>query len=63
MVWLQNRRRKKGDSDKLQPKFVGPYHVLEANDNHTYRIEQQEQSSVQNEARIKLYHSCAAESG
>ena len=63
MVWLHNRRRKKGDSHKLQPKFVGPYHVLEAYDNHTYKIERQGQSSVQNEVRLKLYHPCAAEPG
>ena len=53
----------KRDSHKLQPKFVGPYHVLEAYDNHTYKIERQGQSSVQNEVRLKLYHPCAAEPG
>ena len=63
MVWLQNRRRKKGESNKLQQKFVGPYHVIEAYSNHTYKIERQGQSSVQNELRLKLYHSCTAEPG
>ena len=63
MVWLQNKRRKKGDINKLQQKFVGLYHVIETYDNHTYKIEQQGPSSVQNEVRLKLYHSCAAEPG
>ena len=30
MVWMENKRRRKGENPKLQPKFVGPYHVLEA---------------------------------
>ena len=63
LVWLQNRRRKKGESNKLQQKFVGPYQVTEAYSNHTYKIERQGQSSVQNELRLKLYHACAAEPG
>ena len=42
---------------------MGLYHVLEAYDNHTYKIERQGQSSVQNEVRPKLYHPCAAEPG
>ena len=63
VIWLQNRRRKKGESNKLQQKFVGPYHVVEAYSNHMYKIERQGQSSVQNELRLKLYHSCTAEPG
>ena len=27
LVWLENKRRKKGENPKLQPKFVGPYEV------------------------------------
>ena len=41
MVWLQNRRRRRGDSNKLQSKFVGPYQVLEAYENHTYLFDRQ----------------------
>ena len=63
MVWLQNRRRRRGDSNKLQPKFVGPYQVLEAYENHTYLIDRQGQDSVQNEVRLKLHHPCTAELG
>ena len=63
MVWLQNRRRRRGDSNKLQPKFVGPYQVLEAYENHTYLIDRQGQDSVQNEVRLKLHHPCSTELG
>ena len=58
LVWLQNRRRRKGENPKLQPKFVGPYEVLAAWGNHTYRIERQGQESVQHESRLKPYRAC-----
>ena len=54
-VWLENRRRRKGVNPKLQPKFVGPYEVLQAFDNHTYKIGRQGQESVQSEMRLKKY--------
>ena len=38
MVWLQNKKRKRGDNSKLQQKFVEPYQVLEAYSNHTYKM-------------------------
>ena len=38
-VWLENKRRRKGENVKLQAKFVGPYEVLEVLGSHTYRIE------------------------
>ena len=41
MVWLQNRRRRKGENSKLQQKFIGPCQVMEAYSNHTYLIERQ----------------------
>ena len=63
LVWLENRRRRKGENNKLQQKFVGPYQVMEAYNNPTYLIERQGQSSVQNEIRLKLYYPCTAESG
>ena len=55
LVWLENKRRKKGDNPKLQPKFVGPYEVIEAYSNHTYGIERSGQVSLQNECRLKLF--------
>ena len=55
MVLLENKRRRKGDSAKLQPKFLGPYTIIQAFKNHTYTIERQGQQSVQNECRLKIY--------
>jgi hypothetical protein len=63
MVWLLNKRRRKGENPKLQPRFVGPYKIIEARKNHTYRIERQGQSSVQNEGRLKLYRECTEPTG
>ena len=57
LVLLENKRRRKGDSAKLQPKFLGPYHIIQAFPNHTYLIERQGQRSTQNECRMKLYTS------
>jgi len=36
---------------KLQPKFVGPYCVIEVLPNHTYRVKRSGQLSIQNEQR------------
>ena len=36
LVWLENKRRRKGENPKLQPKFVGPYEVLAVWGSHTY---------------------------
>ena len=58
LVWLENRRRRKGENPKLQPKFVGPYEVLAAWGNHTYKVERQGQESVQHESRLKPYRAC-----
>jgi hypothetical protein len=58
LVWLLNKRRRKGENPKLQPRFIGPYRVVEARANHTYKIDRQGQSSVQNESRLKLYYPC-----
>jgi len=54
-VWMVNYRRRRGQATKLQPKFVGPYVVVEAMPNHTYKLERSGQVSVQNEARLKPY--------
>ena len=63
LVWLENKRRRKGENPKLQPKFVGPYEVLAAWGSHTYRIERQGQQSVQHESRLKPYRACNEPSG
>jgi len=48
-------RRRRGQSAKLQPKFVGPYCVVEVLPNHKYCLERSGQVSVQNEQRLKPY--------
>ena len=58
LVWMENKRRRKGENPKLQPKFVGPYEVLEVLSGHTYRVERQHQQSVQHESRLKPYRAC-----
>jgi len=54
-VWIVNYRRCRGQAAKLQPKFMGPYMVVEVILNHTYEIERSGQVSIQNEARLKPY--------
>jgi len=54
-VWMVNCRRRQGQAAKLQPKFVGPYAVVEVMPNHTYRLERSGHVSVQNEVRLKPY--------
>jgi len=54
-VWMVNCRRRRGQAAKLQPKFVGPYVVVEAMPNHTYKLERSGQTSVQNKAHLKPY--------
>ena len=63
MVWLKNRRRRKGENPKLQAKFQGPYTVLKSWPNHTYQIERYGQTSIQNECRLKAYRPCPEEVG
>ena len=55
-VWMVSYRRKRGQSAKLQPKFIGPYQVTECYENHSYKIERSGQVSIQNEKRLKPYH-------
>jgi len=54
-VWMVNYRRRRGQAAKLQPKFVGPYAVVEVMPNHTYKIERSGQVSIQNEVCLKPY--------
>lgn len=55
LVLLENRRRRKGESSRLHPPFMEPFIVKEAYNNHTYKIDKQGQTSVQNEGRLKLF--------
>jgi len=52
---MTSHRRRRRQVAKLQPKFVGPYCVIEVMANHTYKVERSGQVSVQNEARLKPY--------
>jgi len=38
-VWMVIYRRRHGQAAKSQPKFVGPYAVVEVMPNHTYKLE------------------------
>lgn len=58
LVWLLNKRKRRGHNSKLVPKFLGPYKVLEVYPNHTYKISRHGQESIQNESRLKPYKTC-----
>jgi len=45
-VWMVNYRRRQEQVAKWQPKFVGPYAVVEVMSNHTYKIERSGQMSI-----------------
>ena len=62
-MWLENRRRRKGEKQKLVPKYVGPYTTVDSRTNHTYLINRDRQESWQNECRLKLYRPCENPSG
>ena len=55
LVWLKNKRFSKGKSQKLQPKYSGPYTVVEVGKNHTDVIEQHGRLSREAETRLKAY--------
>ena len=63
LVWLEKKRRQKGGNPKLQPKFVGPYEVIEVYSNHTYGMERSGQVSLQNECKLKLFKPCSEAAG
>ena len=49
LVWLENKRRRKGENPKLQPKFVDPYRIIKVCGKHTYKVERLGQTSIQHE--------------
>ena len=53
LVWLKSKRYKKGKTSKLQPKYVGPFKIMEVFSNHTYSIKKNEKESVEHESRLK----------
>jgi len=54
-VWMTSHRWRRIQAANLQPKFMGPYCVMELMPNHTYKVECSGQVSVQKEARLKPY--------
>lgn len=62
-VWMVNKHRRVGENPKLEAKFVAPYHIVECFENHTYKLQRQGQTSVQNEGRLKLYRACPVTTG
>ena len=62
-VLLLSKKKKKGESKKLQPRYVGPYTITQAWANHTYRVEKGRKSSVENEVRLKLHRPCPTRIG
>ena len=51
-------RRKKEESPKLQPEFVGPYKVVAVFRNYTNQLKRLGQGTVQIERCSKLYQTC-----
>ena len=47
----------------MQPKFIRPYEVVAAFENHTYQLEMLGRTTTQNECRLKLYQTCAERRG
>lgn len=58
LVLLENWWKKATKVNKLYPKFVGPYTILEVWSSRVCRIERNGQQSVQNELRLKPFQPC-----
>ena len=52
LVWLHNPRVPVGLSKKFRPQWCGPFRICEANDNHTYRL----QDAVTHDVSDTLIH-------
>ena len=63
LVWLKTKRFSNLKSHKLQPKYSGPYTVVEVGKNHTYLIEQHGRLSREAESRLKAYVPARNEAG
>ena len=63
LVWLKTKRFSKGKSQKLQPKYTGPYTIVEVGNNHTYLVEQHGRRSREAESRLKAYIPAGHEEG
>lgn len=54
-VWLKSFFKKRGQSAKLHPKYVGPYTIVEVLPHHVYKMERNGRFSIQHEGRIRLH--------
>ena len=57
------KKKEEGHSEKLCPKFVGPFRITEVKPNHTYKLKRDGQESIQNEVRLKPFVECVEEAG
>lgn len=57
LVYLKAHQLRRGRSKakKLQPKFVGPYLVVQTLPYHTYRVSRDGKQTIEHEARMKLH--------
>lgn len=62
-MWLNSKCTSKHKSLKPLPKFVGPFTILQVDDNHTYRVEQNGRVGRESEIRFKTYFSSANVAG
>ena len=54
-VWLKAKRHPKGTTRKLQPKWQGPYKVIEACSNHMYLIDRYSRQLMVSRGEPLLY--------
>ncbi|XP_067949617.1 uncharacterized protein [Watersipora subatra] len=55
LVLLGNKRRRRGENPKLQPRYMGLYTITRCHANNTNQVERQGQVSIQSEERLKPY--------
>lgn len=61
-IWFGFKTNESGrTTENYNGSLWGPYQLLETYSNHTYKIEKQGLTSVQNESRLKLYYTCTEE--
>ena len=55
-VWLKSYLKGQEKGAKLQPKFIGPYRVLQALLYQVYKIARGGRKTLQHEGTIKMYY-------
>ena len=54
-IWLQNKIHNNETTDKPNPKYRGPDRILEVFPNHTYLVDMEGKTSVENENHLKKH--------